>query len=497
MILIKNSAIPKTALFIFAMLLLSLFLYGCGGSTTDSGSKVKDTDYYVGSEGLTVDLLNDNVLDEIYENSSFSVNVLIENNGAHDILGLEQAYVSLSFDPFYISATPPEKNENLVVKTDGSTITVKAIQLFGKSKYFPAGEDIFFSFANLQTKSVAGQRSMPETEIMLTLCYPYSTVLSKLICVDLNSYRENLRKQVCTQKDLSQSDQGAPLAITLVEVENQPVAGDLVRPSFVIHVVNRGRGTVLSPAQDPAELDRVCTAADLRREDFNTVNVEAVLSQALRLKCNPEVIRLFNDEGFTRCYVKDEDLNKVALWRQNYETPLSINLSYVYQESLSKQIEIKRFDVYGGVKPYGSECQAYEIKINGQCVSRCSYCAEHSSDASCQPAGAKYTIAFDKGFDCKCSSTTCNKLYPDGLCVPFVYYCPSMSFCCSAPCPSNQIKRLLDGKCYPKCSECSNITRSCLCKESDAPVSSGFCCPAIGVSATNTECKTQCQNATV
>jgi hypothetical protein len=473
-------------------LFCALLIAGCGGDV--NSYQVKDTEYHVGSNGIILTLLNSNMLNELYENSSFSVSLLLENRGAHDIQLEEEGFLSLSFDPFYVSAASIEGNQNTAVDPNGKGAMVRGIRLYGKSKYYPTGETLFFAFANLQLKGVLGQRENPETSLFMTLCYPYTTVLSKLVCVDMNSYRENLRKQVCTQSDLSLSDQGAPVAVSSVEVDNQPVSGDLVRPVFIVRVTNRGRGTVLSPAANPAELERVCTAKDLRREDFNTVYVTAALSESLRLKCNPNPIRLYNEEGFTQCSVQDEDLNRVVLWHQNYEAPLSINLSYVYQESLSQNIQIKRFDIYGGAKAYTDTCQNYEMKINGACVPRCDFCASHQTDSSCQPANAKFSIAFDKSFGCKCSIETCNKLYPTGLCVPFATFCPGASFCCTAPCKTTEARSISDGLCYPKCSSCSNITKSCICNPDESPASRGYCCTKTGtVLSAKAECTDACK----
>lgn len=488
----------KTIRMMIICLLLSvaLLLSSCG---TGAGTS-KLVNYYTGSDGIIIDVLNADSFDEIYENTSFGISMLLENKGAYDVVDEEQGYLMLSYDPFYISASIPEGQQRFSLSKNGSSILVSDIRLRGKSRYYPSGEDAFVSLPNFIIKPVLGQRSKPDTNIFITFCYPYNTFLATPICIDMNVFRENMRKQVCTQKDLSFSSQGAPMAVSSIEVDNQPINDEYVRPVFLINIRNVGRGSVLSPAQTPADLERVCTASDPRREDYNTVAIDAFLSEKLKLDCKPAIIRLYNEEGVTRCSVRDEDLGAVVVQHQNYEAQLTINISYVYQESVSENIEIKRFEYYGGSSTPNDDCESYEIKINGVCISRCQFCAEHPSDSSCQPAGSKYTIAFDKSFDCQCSSTKCNELYSDGLCAPSGNYCPGISYCCSPPCKSTEVRSDYDGNCYPKCSKCSSITKPCICGSQvsitdKTPITNGYCCTLSGESrfSSSDECNTACK----
>ena len=437
-----------------------------------------DVDYYQGIKGLEIDFLPNSPPNELYEESPFNINFFIENRGAFDVWEENYGILSVSFDPFYIDASSLESAQGTNVDIGTDSVVFKGIQLPGKSRYFPTGLETILSLPNFKTKTITGQREQPETQIFASLCYPYVTHLAKLICIDLNIYGQNLRKQICSQQDLSLSDQGAPLAITLVEIENQPVSSGAVRPVFTIHVQNRGSGTVLSPAYNAVELERVCSFTDLNREDFNTVEVRAVLSYSKELDCNPNPIRLFDNQGFTRCSVRDQDL---ILGHQNYETPLTVNLSYVYLTSISKNIEIKRLNEYGGSTSPLDQCLPSEVPEGDHCISRCYYCSQHPGDGSCQPTSAKFHIQFQEGFRCQCSSKTCNELYPKGLCVPFGGYCPGASYCCLPECRSTEV--LLSGKCYPKCSssDCSEAKKDCACGTEEAGyaiIGEGtYCCP--------------------
>ncbi|MFH0870796.1 MAG: hypothetical protein V1866_07115 [archaeon] len=466
-------------LLVLALACAVLLLSSCSGGYRPSTT---DTDYFVGSQGVNINFMSESTLDELYENSSFAINMVIENNGAHDIAGDEQGILTISYDPFYISASQPEaNNDNKNIELLASGIIVKGLQLYGKSKYYPMGSDIFLSFSNFKAKAISGQRSKPSTQLFISFCYPYVTTLSRLVCVDFNTYGQNLRDQVCSQKDLSLSDQGAPIAIRKVEVENQPVQGDLVRPAFIIQIYNVGGGSVLSPGSS-ADIESVCASKQLSREDLNAVDVEAFLSQNIKLSCSPSKVRLVEGEGYTRCTVADEDMDKLLAYHQNYEAPLTINLTYIYLSTLSKDVEIKRLNIYGGSITPENECQPYEVNDGSGCITKCEYCAQHPTESQCNPANAKYGVEFKPGFACKCSAKNCNDIYPDGLCLPFSNFCPGLSFCCATECKAP--KMMVDGKCYPKCSQCTEVQTECVCGTDAnyiaAPLAKGtLCCPKL------------------
>src|SRR4030043_751652 len=474
---------------LFLLVIIAFFLSSCDFTPT-----TKEPNYFQGIKGLEISFLDNSPPKEVYEESTFPVNINVENRGAFDVIDDYYGILSLSFDPFYVELFDVSTGGNLQVGK--SSLILKGIQLYGKSKYHPTGRETFLSFPNFKAKPITGQREQPTTQLSATLCYPYKTTPSRMICVDMNIYGENLRTQSCYEQDLALTDQGAPVAITKVEVENQPAGRDLIRPVFTVHVQNMGSGSVLTPYDNPTDLERVCTFQDLYREDFNTINVEALLSHSTRLECSPNPIKLFDNQGTTRCQVSDENL---LLGYQNYETPLTVQLSYVYLTSISRKFDVKRLNIYGDIINPEDELLPYEIQPG---VIRCDYCAEHAGAGVCQPQSSK-PIYFQKGFSCQCSFETCSKLYPDGLCVPFPNFCPGASYCCMPACTSSQIRSLTDGKCYSKCLEleCLKTSKSCACGTEDGGYeiieSSKFCCPDTKQEYDNQEeCKQACTTTT-
>jgi hypothetical protein len=457
----------KNTILLSILAILSLVLTGCTGSIP-----THETNYHTGTDGITMDLVNKGSLDEIYEDTNFAFSVALENIGAYDVVSESKAIITLGFDPFYI--------ETLNVPNDGittvgkSNVVVKGIELTGKSKYTPSGGKAFLYFPYFKTKAIEGQRARPDTQLFASICYPYATTLSTLVCVDFDAYQGNERTQVCRQADQSFSSQGGPVAITNVEVENYP-AGTFVKPVYTIHINNVGGGTILSPVDNLAEIQRVCAAESIDRTDFNKVKVEAWLSNNIQLECTPDVIRLNADTGIVRCAVKDEDVQTRLSGRQNFQAPLTVNLTYVYMSTLKQDIEIKRINPYGNYSATSQDstlCEAYQVKVGGKCVSRCEYCATvKSDDPLCNPENLKYDINWNNGFGCKCSAKTCETLYPKGNCMPMTGYCSPATYCCANQCGSNQIrddKTGGDGTCYPKCSDsCSEIKTKCACGSQD------------------------------
>ncbi len=487
--------LPVLYLAILSAVLLSFLLSSCNYTPSP-----REVNYYTGIQGLELDFMENAPPEEVLEDSYFNINLFLENRGAFNVINENHAILSVGFDPYYVDAS--EIPSSSYVEKSKNSIILRGIQLPGKSRYYPAGSQTIIGISNFKTKQVQGQREEPSTELFASLCYPYTTVFSDFICVDMNVQATDVRRQVCQEQDLILADQGAPVAITRIEVENQPAGKDVVtgdpqvRPVFTIHLKNKGSGSVLSPVNNPGELDRVCSFQDLKQGDFSTVRVSALLSNSKHLICQPETVRLYGGEGFTRCQVSDEDL---MLGYQNYQTSLSVNMSYVYLTSSSKEISIERLNPMGGSREPLPQCLPSEIQEGTACISKCLFCSQHPDDARCQPQNAEYHIDFQQGFACQCSAKKCNELYPVGLCVPFAGFCPGASYCCLTQCSSSEI--LFQGKCYPVCCECRDDNMECLCGTAESNYKimpkDEFCCPDTSQSFTSkADCESACNQDT-
>jgi hypothetical protein len=494
----KNNRMATRTVMCIILLVLLLFLCSCGSNNRQA------INYHSGTRGIEINFLNQAPPSEIYENSSFTATLLVENRGAFDVMNPDYGILSLSFDPFYLSTSDLSGVQNIVLTKNG--FTFKGVQMPGKSEYFPTGYQAFISFPYFQAKSILGEREKPSTQLFATLCYPYKTLYSGTACLDFNIYGDNARKQVCSEQDIILQDQGAPLAITLIETENQPV-GQGVRPVFTVHVLNKGSGSVLTNYDNAPDLDRVCTLQDLYKEDFNMVGIKATLSTNKELICNPNPIKLFNGEGITRCVVQDKDL---VLGNTNYEALLSIELNYVYLTSISKNLEIKRLNPYGGPAGAPTQCLPTEVAEGDKCITRCDYCAKYGGGGGdCSvPTDSLHPnlrISFQVGFACQCTYADCINLYPDGLCIPTANFCPGASYCCMPACKATEVR--INGTCYPKCSSgltCTALTtKQCACGTGTDPnayrlISRDlYCCPLYSSSYSDSaSCKSACVKTT-
>lgn len=422
----KKTAILRFEHLIFLLLLFSVLLLtsiiitGC-----DGGGTPKSVNYRTGTEGLVIEFKTNNPPETVGEEDSFAVLLGMQNKGAFDLTYDNKEYgtVFYNYDPFYLEEEP----------TISSWAYDGEILLAGKSNSYPNGESTFVELTRFKVKKLEEQLETSKTQIFVNACYPYETFLSEEVCIDTNIYGENLRNQVCQKKNLDLSSQGAPIAITSVEVDMLPVQGK-IRPSFKIIINNKGRGTVLSPVKT-SEISQACNS--FSKESFNKVSIRAALSN-LSLECKPEIVRLVDDEGYAYCYVKDENL----LGRvDNYNAILNVKLNYLYSQSISQDITIKRrpsFDINFSAytcldKTNGENCDYNDpnnVCYESKCISKCNYCAKNPSDTICNPAVQSKNQNFDftSVFSCTCDKELCIKLEKEDRCV--FNYCPGAMYCC-------------------------------------------------------------------
>ena len=317
--------ITHLALVACALLLLS----GCFGPTS-----TYNTNYHSGSEGVELEFFTNCPPEEVYTDTEFEVKVMASNNGAADLNSTEKGidnsvpvgkgFLMLSYDDYYLKPRA------------GQEIKHRLLTMRGKSLFWPKGEDELISLANLTVKPLQGQISAPTTQVMATACYPYRTLLTKEICVDMNVYSQDVRNQACTNQELTLQDQGAPIAVTHIQPVFLPEGQTHVRPRFNIHIENVGGGVALSGDIENVKVED-CTP---RSQDVllgSHLSVKGWLgNKDLKLDCLPENITLIQNQADIVCTT---DLISI---KPNYMTPLTIQIDYLYSKSVSKTIQIWR-----------------------------------------------------------------------------------------------------------------------------------------------------------
>lgn len=320
------------------MSVLALILAGCNPSNT---SKPKDVDFFIGLQGLTIGFLKNTPPQKIFEGDLFPVILNIKNNGAYSIKG-NQAVISLGVEKDYTKKVTLLRGGRVSPLLDNSAI----FGLGGKSPINPIGDEETISY-NVEAGKVDPQSESHSSAVIATLCYPYETTLASSVCIDTDISNLRPGKKVCQNKDLIfNNGQGAPVAITKIEVNMLPVQsaqspGDRIKPQFLIYIENKGQGTVIRSGA----VRNFCTKSDISHEDLNVVYVDAELSNT-KLNCQLEAkdkdppghIKLKDKKDIIWCDLKEG----IPSSQDSYLSPLKIVLSYGYTQSISANYLIQK-----------------------------------------------------------------------------------------------------------------------------------------------------------
>ena len=422
---------------LLTLLILLLFITGC----TVAGNKATQT--HKGTDGLKIKFLDKVPPASVYENRPFPVKVEIHNAGAFNV-SYEDMLITFSYDPLYIKGgvspyDPAEHDPDAQGPTGRKAI-------LGKSLIYPNGEVKIYSIpteSSFEAKAVVGQRESPETEIIASVCYAYKTYLATDVCIDTNIYEQNQRQQSCTAKDLTfTGGQGAPIAITKVEVQALPrISADrqfeAIRPEFTIHLQDVGKGYLIGP--DTLAMENACLLKSIPKEELNTVVFRAWLLKT-PLACGREqetegaLVKMTEGVGEVRCTVPEDALNDpIYASKQNFQTTLVMNVTYLYKSAAAREVEITRTPGSVEDEPTGIEngkVSGYmysgdQIMLDsaGYKVTKCAYYSEHPTEAKAED------IQISSGFSCSCGQERCTKLSRTGQCLHAL--CPANTYCCT------------------------------------------------------------------
>ncbi len=317
----------KIIILLFGIILL--FLVGCTTGNTQNSER----EYHHGTQGIEFEMHG--LLDKMYEGTPFQVIVQLYNKGAYDI---SEAYVVMTLENDYMQISKGEQ--------------LHAFSLAGKSLLNPVGDFSLETF-DVQTKKIDKTSQYHDSVVTITACYKYMTDVITEVCIDPHFYDLSPTKKACEVKDLSLGDQGAPVAITDVEVKMLPNGEEFVRPQFIIHVRNVGNGNVINFKDDG--IKKVCTQQQLDYQNWNLVQLSSIAFNnqnyqfdALKkgknnIECLPDptdkLLRLKDNEAVIRCTVAGDGISKKEA---AYLTQLYIKLDYGYIVSKSQQIHIEK-----------------------------------------------------------------------------------------------------------------------------------------------------------
>lgn len=296
-------------------LVFLLALFAC--TTTTKQTEPTGTNFRYGTEGLGISFVPNLPPARVYDSSPFEAVVQVENKGTSDAVG--SLYLS-GFDQNMIAG----------IGTQGKPIEV----LKGRTQYMPKGEMDTISFSG--TIPILKNIDKYQPTLLATACYTYFTSANAQVCIDPNPYAPTRMEKVCVPGPVSLGSQGAPIAITGVQVDAAPGT-----TRFSISVQNVGSGDVFK-----SEAYQSCSpyGAGLSFNDVDFVRVLDVIvgDTTIMQSCKPlsesiegsGYLRLSNGAGSFFCELSG------IVGQSAYLTPLSIFLEFGYKQSISKPVEI-------------------------------------------------------------------------------------------------------------------------------------------------------------
>lgn len=296
-------------------ILLCLLLISC--QTRDERTNVN---FRTGSQGLVLRFLPNLPPVRMYDDQDFNAVVEVWNAGASTVGGTDRLYIS-GFDPSILTG----------VTTFGQPIE----EMEGKTLYNLQGTQSYVDFKAIPIRLRSRNIDRYPFTMLATACYQYRTIASQNVCVDPDPFSPTAKEKVCMAAPVSYGTQGAPIAVTTVDVEPSPG-----RVRFTIRVSNVGGGAVFQPG--PQYLQK-CSPYDSKGLEFGEidmvrVNDVFVSGVSILPTCKSldqgNLLRLFNGQGQFICELRAPRANPAIV------TPLNVELEYGYRNTIATPVEV-------------------------------------------------------------------------------------------------------------------------------------------------------------
>ena len=271
--------------------------------------------FRTGTEGVRASFLPNLPPSRIFDTEALSVTLQVENRGTSRVGGPGDAVYLSGFDPSIITGV--------------STAGIRIPELQHRDAFTPQGGIDHISFqGRVQSLKNKGIDRYP-ARLQATLCYNYRTVASANVCIDPNPFSATIQQKVCTPASVGLGSQGAPVAVSAVEVD--PALG---KTRFRVRIQNVGGGEVFKPAS----LNKCSPYSEgLRFDEIDYVKVLKVASQNKNLRCSPlteQHVRLTG--GVATLFCELDGLTGTS----SYISPLVVELEYGYRTTLLQSVDI-------------------------------------------------------------------------------------------------------------------------------------------------------------
>ncbi len=280
---------------ILTIVLLAVFLVGCGSS--DAGDA--KTNFKSGTGGLRINTFNNAPPDKIYPNSDFRIILQLENEAAYDLTAGEISILGL--DEKYFNIRPLQ--QSLPV-------------LGGRSLLNPSGGKEYLEFEGNAGQLFQNAQSYRGNYFVKTK-FKSTMDFSDTVCLSPRLYE--IYDSGCTpQEKKGYSGQGAPLAITDIELVAYPV-GAGAKIEFRIRLKNLGSGLI----------DKIyLKGAYLGGQKF-----PECIFQGPIIDAHEALLSANNQETMLLCETTISSGN-------SYETTLSFNFDYDYEMKDQHQLNL-------------------------------------------------------------------------------------------------------------------------------------------------------------
>ncbi|MBU0615293.1 MAG: hypothetical protein KJ601_04330 [Nanoarchaeota archaeon] len=327
----------KKIIFLGIVLLMVL---GCGDKKAGVDIPTITTkDLYQGTDGLALEFIPNSPPDQVYERGYAPVGLNLKNKGTFDIV---DGYLSISLEKDYMNAQENSyKSMADLIQYMGDDHLLFDIK--GKSIESGDGENDQVTFIT-NINELEEMSIVHSTAILATACYKYQTQLSDQICIDTDVFGTRTVQKPCKTESKTFSSQGAPVAITQVEMSMLPdVDNDLVRPQIIIQINNLGNGEVIEDQR--TSISKACSAQAVEYKSWNKVIVNAVMGSNRIFDCdlaegtgNSAEVVLKEKTAKVRCIYQEG----IPFDEGTHSEPLFIQLDYGYTTSISKTIKINK-----------------------------------------------------------------------------------------------------------------------------------------------------------
>ena len=305
---------------VLIVLLVLVLLFGCAVKKTTK--EQQPTFFRSGSQGLFLSFIPNLPPPKLFDRDPFNVMIQVENKGTSPVGGPGDRLYLSGFDNSIITG----------INTYGEQIP----PMDGRGPYMPQGGLETVNFRGV-IQSLTGKRiDKYQPMILVTACYNYETIDSEQVCIDPNPYAPTSVQKVCTPMHVGTGSQGAPIAVTGVDVDAAPG-----KTRFTITIRNVGGGDAFkmggqyldkcSPYNPGLGFDEV---------DYVQLADVSISGISIRPSCKPVDpstghIRLSNGGATLFCEYEE------PMGQSPYLTPLNIILHYGYRQSIAKQVEIR------------------------------------------------------------------------------------------------------------------------------------------------------------